>query len=233
MQRPRLSLVRQNLAACLFSSTLLARSITTLALGMTDPFSVAGSAVGVVSLGITACKGLIWYIDNAKDAEDRASQISDRLDSLASHLELLQTIVEKFGPSQCVSATTSAITACATAIEEIRKRLGKLGKPKGSSGIRHETPPLVSLQTRRHFVLERYFERYPSGLTYRSFDFEFVCGLLCVHGHAKLIEDLGNSIIEMWRISDSKLPRLRGSTNLEVKLSSTDNKYSMMRPVCG
>ena len=105
---------------------------------MTDPFSVAGSAVGVVSLGITACKSLIWYIDNAKDAEDRASQISDRLDSLASHLELLQTIVEKFGPSQCVSATTSAITACATAIEEIRKRLGKLGKPKGTSGIREQ-----------------------------------------------------------------------------------------------
>lgn len=38
---------------------------------MADPFSVAGSAVGVVSLSIQVCKDLVWYIDTAKDATNR------------------------------------------------------------------------------------------------------------------------------------------------------------------
>lgn len=91
---------------------------------MADPFSVAGSAIGVVSLGITACKGLIWYIDSAADAEEKATYISARLDSLTDTLEVLQRVVDNLDPSISASATVSAIIVCATAIDNIRNKLG-------------------------------------------------------------------------------------------------------------
>jgi hypothetical protein len=102
---------------------------------MADPFSVAGSAIGVVSLGITACKGLIWYIDNAKEAKEKTSCISARVDSLADLLELLQSVVGGLDPSSCSSSTVSAITACDTAINNIRKKLGSssIGRAHGST----------------------------------------------------------------------------------------------------
>lgn len=104
---------------------------------MADPFSVAGSAVGVVSLGIVLCNSLISYTNTAKDAKHRASQISDRLESLADSLERLQAVTDKFDPSQCTSSTTSAVTSCATAREAVRKVLGKLGgQPQERAGVR-------------------------------------------------------------------------------------------------
>jgi hypothetical protein len=98
-----------------------------------DPFSIAGSAVGVISLSITICQGLISYIDTAKDAEARTSQISARLDSLADELERLQGVVNALRSSPCASSLGSVIMACATAIENIRKKLGKLSTPHGGA----------------------------------------------------------------------------------------------------
>jgi hypothetical protein len=39
---------------------------------MADPFSITGSAVGVVSLAIQLCKGLEWYVSGVKEAKDKA-----------------------------------------------------------------------------------------------------------------------------------------------------------------
>jgi hypothetical protein len=50
---------------------------------MSDPFSVAGSAIGVISLGLTVCKGLIDYCDAIKGRKEE-------LDSTFRHIESLQ-----------------------------------------------------------------------------------------------------------------------------------------------
>ncbi|KAF2874665.1 hypothetical protein BDV95DRAFT_615960, partial [Massariosphaeria phaeospora] len=106
---------------------------------MTDPFSVAGSAVGVVSLGLLVCNSLISYTNNAKDAKRKASQISTQLDDLLNLLDQLQTVTQKIGPSQHASSTTSVITASSTAIQAVRKVLGKLGdEPQERIGIRNQ-----------------------------------------------------------------------------------------------
>jgi hypothetical protein len=90
---------------------------------MADPFSVAGSAVGVVSLAILACQGLVTYIGDVKDAKDRTTQISRHMDELAAHLERLESIMSKIEPSAYVTGAEEGIVACAEAIKKIRDKL--------------------------------------------------------------------------------------------------------------
>jgi hypothetical protein len=91
---------------------------------MADPFSVAGSAVGVVSLGILACQGLVTYIGDVKDAKERTTQISRQMDELAAHLERLESIMSKMEPNAYVTGAEEGIVACAEAIKRIRDKLG-------------------------------------------------------------------------------------------------------------
>ncbi|CAN9380953.1 unnamed protein product [Alternaria alternata] len=102
---------------------------------MADPFSITGSAVGVVSLAIQLCKGLEWYVSGVKDARDKAEQIAAEMEELANLLELLESIVAKVDPSQSVSTTLTGIASCADAIATIRKKL-KPDSHASSGGMR-------------------------------------------------------------------------------------------------
>ncbi|CAN9375290.1 unnamed protein product [Alternaria sp. RS040] len=102
---------------------------------MADPFSVTGSAVGVVSLAIQLCKGLERYVSGVKDAKDKAEKIAADTEELTNLLELLETIVAKVDPSQSVSTTLTGIASCAEAIATIRKKL-KLDDQAANGGIK-------------------------------------------------------------------------------------------------
>lgn len=90
---------------------------------MADPFSVTGSAVGVVSLGIQVCRGLVWYIDNVREGKDKAVQISGRMEQLAGLLELMESVISKLDPSTSTAAMQAGIFACADALKKIKNKL--------------------------------------------------------------------------------------------------------------
>jgi hypothetical protein len=90
---------------------------------MADPFSITGSAVGVVSLAIQVCKGLEWYLSGVKEAKDKAEQIAAETEELANLLESLESIINKADQSHAVSVTRTGIVSCANAISTIRKKL--------------------------------------------------------------------------------------------------------------
>lgn len=91
-----------------------------------------GTALGAVSLGIEICKGLVWYIDSAKNTKERRDEIQGRMDRLADCLEALESLVEERGPSRSKTITQREITACATAIENIRNKLSPASLVSGS-----------------------------------------------------------------------------------------------------
>lgn len=90
---------------------------------MADPFSIAGSAVGVVSLGIVACEKLYSLIADVRTAGDKAEVIRTSLDRLETHLEELETVLKKLGPTGPVAGTSAAVLACNNALCRIRRRL--------------------------------------------------------------------------------------------------------------
>ncbi|KAH7399645.1 hypothetical protein BKA66DRAFT_437177 [Pyrenochaeta sp. MPI-SDFR-AT-0127] len=94
---------------------------------MADPFSASGSAVGVVSLSIQICKGLVWYIDGVKDAKDKAEQISTEVDKLRDLLELLESIVSNVDKTPSAVAARYGVISCADAINTIKSKLGTAG----------------------------------------------------------------------------------------------------------
>ncbi|CAN9433493.1 unnamed protein product [Alternaria alternata] len=102
---------------------------------MADPFSITGSAVGVVSIAIQLCKDLNWYVSGVKDAEDKVESIAAYTEKLTNVLDSLETIVAKVDPSQAVSTTLTGIASCAEAIVTIRKKL-KLDDPASSGGFK-------------------------------------------------------------------------------------------------
>jgi hypothetical protein len=93
---------------------------------MADPFSVSGTAVGIISLGIQTCKGIVWYIDTAKDAKEKAERLRREVEQLADILESLETTITGAGLSSTstLTVTYSGISACASALEQIKERLG-------------------------------------------------------------------------------------------------------------
>jgi hypothetical protein len=92
---------------------------------MADTFSVAGTAVGIISLGIQTCKGIVWYIDTAKDAKEKAERLRREVEQLADILESLETTVTQadLSSTSTLTVTHSGISACASALEQIKKRL--------------------------------------------------------------------------------------------------------------
>ena len=98
---------------------------------MTDPLSAVGSVVGIVTLGLQLCKGLISYIDCVKTAKEKAEQITAEVDRLTDVLELLETVIGKADAGPIVTVTRTGVFACAVAIEKIKERLGNANHSKG------------------------------------------------------------------------------------------------------
>jgi hypothetical protein len=87
---------------------------------MSDPFSITGSAVGVISLGISVCGGLLDYYRSWKGVDDDASRIYKYIDDVNGILEVLQTILQRdeFG-GESRRLVEERIVSCADGIREL------------------------------------------------------------------------------------------------------------------
>ena len=103
---------------------------------MSDP----GTAVGIVSLILQVSKGVVSYIDDVKDAKEKASCISDQVESLADLLELLEGLVNTQSSASVKTATQAGISACSNALDKINKHLApwKCKKMSKTSQILHD-----------------------------------------------------------------------------------------------
>lgn len=63
---------------------------------MADPASIIGTAVGVISLGIQVCQGLVSYYEKWKSLDDDIAHLHASIDGLRITLENLKNILPKF-----------------------------------------------------------------------------------------------------------------------------------------
>jgi hypothetical protein len=61
---------------------------------MGDPFSVAGSVVGIISLGIQISENLCTHYNSVKDVTKATRQITDRLKKLNNIFVSLKDAIE-------------------------------------------------------------------------------------------------------------------------------------------
>jgi ankyrin repeat domain-containing protein 50 len=106
---------------------------------MGDPLSVAGTAVGIVSLGLQVCQSLVSYYQSVKDQSKDISTTLQSLERLTKTLENFEATVNRRRftkqQSSLVTDIEQHIYACEDAIEELDQELGKFITP--GSGVRH------------------------------------------------------------------------------------------------
>ena len=105
---------------------------------MGDAFGVAGSAVGVISLGIQVCQGLLKYYESWKGCHQDIENTSKSIASLTETLELVSRVVgNRKGQGEPVEQQISSIVVrCLTGIEALSKELEGFEKYPESADIR-------------------------------------------------------------------------------------------------
>lgn len=94
---------------------------------MSDPISIAGSAVGVVSLGISVLQGLVRYCSKYKNKDADVAALSSRCEALQSIFELLQPRLREIHHDPPVIAVLdNCITSCQSTLTRLLDQLQKL-----------------------------------------------------------------------------------------------------------
>ncbi|KAJ0413081.1 hypothetical protein BJY00DRAFT_320136 [Aspergillus carlsbadensis] len=94
---------------------------------MADPFSITGSAVGVVSLGLTICQGLLAYYGPYKSFHEEINEVASRVQSLNSLLTTLNDVIansSSFNASptpQPIQAAIQNIQSCSHGLQKLEK----------------------------------------------------------------------------------------------------------------
>ncbi|KAF2136566.1 uncharacterized protein K452DRAFT_237282 [Aplosporella prunicola CBS 121167] len=105
---------------------------------MSDPFSVAGSAVGVISLGLTVCQGIVNYYSAFKGQDEEVSQTVDAATNLSNILKILQPRVTALKEQNQTTATQieTCIESCAGTLHKLQEVLRKCEATATSANMR-------------------------------------------------------------------------------------------------
>lgn len=79
---------------------------------MADPFSVAGSAVGVLSLAITTCQGVLSYYNSWDSQDQNISDAKRKIERLRSSLSALEEVLPKLSSSPVIAANVEQSVLC-------------------------------------------------------------------------------------------------------------------------
>ncbi|KAF2010112.1 hypothetical protein BU24DRAFT_496894 [Aaosphaeria arxii CBS 175.79] len=97
-----------------------------------DPFSVAGSAVGVTSLGLQICQALIVYYGKFRSFHDDVDAVVRRSESLGRNLKALESLKIRLGDGEVSSDLQKSMDTVALALRKLNeyaKRCGEIKVP--------------------------------------------------------------------------------------------------------
>lgn len=105
---------------------------------MSDPLSIAGSAVGVISLGIQVAQGLVEYYSAIKNQDADMVAVDSQLRRLKENFTSIDSAIKKtnnvFPNHVIVRAIEDSLLECQKEVEALRKELNKIRvTPKNSA----------------------------------------------------------------------------------------------------
>ncbi|KAF9875475.1 hypothetical protein CkaCkLH20_06856 [Colletotrichum karsti] len=106
---------------------------------MSDPLSVAGTAVGIVSLGLQVVQGLYDYCRAVKNQDADIAHTTQKLAHLLEVLNSVSQVLEKRKFRTCdrgtIAAVEGRIVICEKNINELQDEANKFGPRKSGSGL--------------------------------------------------------------------------------------------------
>ena len=98
---------------------------------MSDPLSIAASAAGLASLGLTVCSGLLDYYKAWKDQHSDVLTMCESLEALNRMFELLREKVRHpLLDRKSVDRVVDNIISCAAGVRRLRSKLVKICNAK-------------------------------------------------------------------------------------------------------
>ncbi|KAL9130116.1 MAG: hypothetical protein Q9175_007111 [Cornicularia normoerica] len=93
---------------------------------MADPFSVIGSAVGVVSLAITTCQGVLSYYNSWDTQDQNISDAKGEIERLRNSFSALEEILPKVSSSSAIATQVEqCVLSCKEGTGRLEQFLGK------------------------------------------------------------------------------------------------------------
>jgi hypothetical protein len=104
---------------------------------MSEPFSVASSAVGIVSLGLQVTQSLVTYYSQFKAFDSDIADISRKADGLHGILQVLEVPLRKFEIENATipAQVRTAISASEEGLRNLNDWIEKYGKAKPPANI--------------------------------------------------------------------------------------------------
>jgi len=104
---------------------------------MADPISLTGTAVGVLSLGITVCQGLVSYYASWKDYEDNVRSTHRYLKDITNQLQATDRALQAgYFSAEESRQVESAVLMCTANIGTLEKKLAKVRSTELPIGIK-------------------------------------------------------------------------------------------------
>jgi hypothetical protein len=98
---------------------------------MGEPLSVAASAVGIVTLGLTVCSALIDYYSAWKDQPSDVAAMCESLGGLRMMFEQLnESVRHPLLDRKIVDRVTNSIIDCAGGVQRLQSKLDKIRNVK-------------------------------------------------------------------------------------------------------
>jgi hypothetical protein len=102
----------------------------------TMELGVAGTAVGIASLGIQVCQGLLSYYDAWKSYDSDISSAYDAITDLRDSLTILETILQQEQDTDRVRKVKTCVKNCKDALLGLDKKRKSLQKYSQAEGLR-------------------------------------------------------------------------------------------------
>lgn len=99
---------------------------------------VAGTAVGVASLGIQVCQGLLTYYDAWKAYDHDITSTYNAIADLRETLTILETMLKQEGDTEIVRRVETCVNNCKDALVELDKKRESLQKYSQPEGLRQK-----------------------------------------------------------------------------------------------
>jgi hypothetical protein len=113
---------------------------------MTDPISLTGTAVGIVSLGLTVCQSLVSYYGLWKSHDEQVKEAVTRIGELENVLDVLSGRLARLPSNHEVS---SQVETLAVSCKASMKKLGDIFKECRKTGTPSTLKEKIQAQGRK------------------------------------------------------------------------------------
>ena len=113
---------------------------------MTDPISLTGTAVGIVSLGLTVCQSLVSYYDSWKSHDEQVKEAVMRIGELENVLDVLSGRLARLPSYHEVS---SQVETLAVSCKASMKKLGDIFEECRKAGTPSTLKEKIQAQGRK------------------------------------------------------------------------------------